>query len=133
MVLAGLFVLSLFIFLVFKNNKLDNEKIIFAALLLQFGLIMLLPRMHERYSYVSDILFIIMIFYNRNFLWYAVSAQLCSFLSYMPFLTGYYTVPLEYLAVARVFLLIWLIYQFAVSLLKSENTKTPQYVQKAID
>ena len=50
MVLAGLFVLSLFIFLVFKNNKLDNEKIIFAALLLQFGLIMLLPRMHERYS-----------------------------------------------------------------------------------
>ncbi len=56
--------------------------------------------MHERYFYLADVLSIIYAFYFPRYFFIAVIMQLCSLLSYAPYLLHTQIVNLAYVAVA---------------------------------
>jgi Gpi18-like mannosyltransferase len=58
----------------------------------------LLPKMHERYFYPTDILSIIFAFYFPEYRWVAISVQLASFFSYLgtPIYIQLFSIPLGF-------------------------------------
>ncbi len=77
----------------------------FFALALSFKLqaifffpVLLVLLLHERYFYLADVLSIIVAFYSPRTFYIAVGVQLCSLLSYAPYLLGTQVVSLTYIA-----------------------------------
>ena len=62
----------------------------------------LLPEMHERYFYLADVLAILAAFHVRRFWPVAVVVNLCSVLSYAPFLWNRSVVALPLVAFAEI-------------------------------
>ena len=60
--------------------------------------VFLLPRMHERYFFVADVLSIVYAFYRPQRFWIAILVVSASALSYLNFALGMYPVPVPYLA-----------------------------------
>jgi len=54
--------------------------------------------MHERYFYLADVLSIIYAFYFPRYFYVAVIMQLCSLLSYAPYLMNTQVINLAYVA-----------------------------------
>jgi Gpi18-like mannosyltransferase len=98
--LAGLFIL-LMGFLTLRSKKLLTTEIILkVALVFALAIPFLLPEMHERYFYLADVLSIVYAFYFPRYFFVAIIVQLCSLLSYAPYLQGSQIVSLAYVAVA---------------------------------
>ncbi len=100
-------VFSLFIFFVFFSQKLDADKIIKVSLLFALVIPFLLPRMHERYFYMADVLSIIFAFVFPDKWYYSLVFVLSSLISYwgmhipfsvfgMEFVIGLYLVSLVF-------------------------------------
>ena len=60
----------------------------------------LLPDMHERYFYLADVISIVYAFYFPRAFYIALIMQLCSLLSYAPYMLGHEVVSLALVAVA---------------------------------
>ena len=98
--LAGIAALMLiYICLKYKENINDDlllEMFYISALLIPF----LLPRMHERYFYIADILSVIVFFYNRKKWYIPAITVFASINAYFAFLAGSVTVDQSVVALA---------------------------------
>jgi Gpi18-like mannosyltransferase len=99
-ILAALFVILVGILIVRSKKQITPAVLLKVALVFALAIPFLLPEMHERYFYLADVLSIIYAFsFPRS--WYiAVIMQLCSLLSYAPYLLQRQIVSLSYVAFA---------------------------------
>jgi len=103
--LAGIATISLLYFLYLKREKIatnaDYVSIAFAFTIL---MPMLLPRMHERYFFMADVLSVVLVFFNRKRWFFAPIIIMGSYMTYVRFLLGReYLIPIEYASIAMVF------------------------------
>jgi len=71
-------------YLVYRSKlEITQDRLIYLATISVFFMPYLLPKMHERYFYPTDILSIIFAFYFPQYRWVAISVQLASFVSYL--------------------------------------------------
>ena len=71
-------------YLVYRSKlEITQDRLIYLATISVFFMPYLLPKMHERYFYPTDILSIIFAFYFPQYRWVAISVQLASLFSYM--------------------------------------------------
>jgi Gpi18-like mannosyltransferase len=81
-------VLALTVCLVLIRTYLSAERIVTAATFFVLAIPFLLPRMHDRYFYLADLLSVVLAFYRPR-LWYVpLLVQVSSSLSYLPYLFG---------------------------------------------
>ena len=98
--LAVMFVVIMCFLIVASKKQLTSAIILKVALVFALAIPFLLPEMHERYFYLADVLSIIYAFYFPRYFFIAVIMQLCSLLSYAPYLLHTQIVNLAYVAVA---------------------------------
>jgi len=98
--LAGLFVILVGFLTVRSKKLLTSEIILKIALVFALAIPFLLPEMHERYFYLADVLSIVYAFYFPRYFFVAIIIQLCSLLSYAPYLQGSQIIGLAYVAIA---------------------------------
>ena len=81
---------------------------IMLKLTLVFALVIpfFLPQMHERYFYLADVVSIIYAFHFPRYWYVAVLEQLCSLMSYAPYLSNMQVVNLAYAAFAVLLLIV---------------------------
>ncbi len=80
--------LALAVCLVLVRVRLSAERIVTAAAFFVVAVPFLLPRMHDRYFYLADLLSVVLAFYRPR-LWYLpLLVQISSGLSYLPYLFG---------------------------------------------
>jgi Gpi18-like mannosyltransferase len=106
--IAGIAVASLLYFFFLNREKIilpaDYVSIAFVFTLL---MPMLLPRMHERYFFLADVLSVVFVFFNKKRWYFAPIVILGSFMTYSRFLLGRdYIVPIEYASLAMIFITI---------------------------
>jgi len=104
--LAGIATVSLLYFLYINREKIatdaDYVSIAFAFVLL---IPMLLPRMHERYFFMADVLSVVLVFFNKKRWYFAPIIILGSYMTYARFLLGReYLVPIEYASIIMIFI-----------------------------
>lgn len=110
--LAGAVCLVFMVYL-YKNRKSLNDTLLFDAAFI-FVLIMpfFLPRMHERYFYLAEILSVIYAFiHNKRF--FPLFIILSSFNCYCVYLFGYQISQFEYFAVLNLAIIIYVAKKFA--------------------
>jgi Gpi18-like mannosyltransferase len=78
------------------SNRLIVQLAFISALLVPF----FLPKTHDRYFYISDILSIVFAFYFPEYFYVALAANLISFFVYVPYLFGMDIFPQTILALA---------------------------------
>ena len=99
----GIFLAAMFISLVgvlvaASKQRLSATILLKVALVFAITIPFLLPDMHERYFYLADVLSIIAAFYVPRTFYIALAMQLCSLLSYAPYLMGTQIISLSYVA-----------------------------------
>ncbi len=92
-----------------------------SALLLPY----FLPRMHERYFFVADVLSIVFAFYYPRFFFVPIGIGLISFFAYVPFLFEFAIIPLPTLALAELAMLVVVTAHFVWSLLQQQQALQP--------
>lgn len=97
-VLAGAVVLLIAFLVMVSKTPMTAPLLIKLTLALVLIIPFLLPKMHERYFYLADIISIVYVFYVPHRFYVAILVQLCSLLSYMPYLFGEPVVNLKYVA-----------------------------------
>ncbi|MBS9391775.1 MAG: hypothetical protein HEQ29_00940 [Dolichospermum sp. LBC05a] len=86
-------------YLVYRSKlEITQDRLIYLATISVFFMPYLLPKMHERYFYPTDILSIIFAFYFPQYRWVAISVQLASFVSYLgtPIYIQLFSIPLGF-------------------------------------
>ncbi len=93
----------LYILLQHKHLKLSNPKtLLFFAAVSSWTCVLLLPSMHERYGYLTDILLILLVICDKDYFPYGIIPSLVSIPSYSKYLTGE-SVHLEWMAFMHIF------------------------------
>jgi Gpi18-like mannosyltransferase len=93
------FSIFLLAYLVYRSNlEINQDRLIYLATISVFFMPYILPKMHERYFYPTDILSIIFAFYFPQYCWVAISVQLASFFSYLgtPIYIKIFSIPLGF-------------------------------------
>jgi hypothetical protein len=98
--LAAIFVVLVGVLIMASKKRLTPAVILKITLVFALAIPFLLPEMHERYFYLADVTSIIYAFYFPRYFYIAVIIQLCSLLSYAPFLLHIEIVNLAYVAFA---------------------------------
>lgn len=106
LILAALAALAYSLAVYRSRAKLTPSLLIQLALVSVMMLPFFLPKMHERYFYVADVLSIILVFYLPRLFMVPVSMITISFFSYQPTLFGVEPVPIGVLALGVFVLLI---------------------------
>lgn len=96
--LAGLLVWLIGILTLKSKQKLTIDTILKITLVFALLIPFSLPEMHERYFYLADVISIIYAFYFPCYFYIAIIEQLCSLLSYAPYLLHTQIVNLAYVA-----------------------------------
>ena len=100
----------MWLFVLVKKVNFNSEKILSLALWCLIIATYFLPRMHDRYMFVGDILSIIwFIIYQKKF-YVPLVINLCSIISYFQFLFGYEFLLNYYNIIAIIYFVIILIY-----------------------
>jgi len=92
-------------FLYVNRNKITTPAA-YASIAFAFALLMpmLLPRMHERYFFMADVLSVVLIFFNKKRWYFAPIIIMSSYMTYVRFLLGReYLIPMEYASIIMVF------------------------------
>lgn len=88
-----MFVLFTFVFICLylqKNvNKLDNDAILGLGVWTVLCCAYLIPKMHERYGFVAEVLLLIWVMGHKKWLWYAILVITIILFSYFTVLHGY--------------------------------------------
>jgi Gpi18-like mannosyltransferase len=88
-------------FLVWKSKvELTPTVLLRVALVFALAIPFLLPKMHERYFYLADVLTIVYAFYFPRYFYIALVMQLSSLASYAPFLLNNEVIGLSFVALA---------------------------------
>jgi Gpi18-like mannosyltransferase len=104
--LAGAFVVFIAGLLVASKKLITPENLLKVAQVFVIAIPFLLPEMHERYFYLADVISIVAAFYFPRMFYIAVGVQLCSLLSYAPYLLHTQVVNLTYVAIGVLILVI---------------------------
>lgn len=87
--ILGLSVAFLIIAGLIKSSRtVDRDLIIQMSFVFALSIPYFLPKMHERYFYLADVLAIVYAFYFPKYFYVPIIVILCSFLSYLPYLFG---------------------------------------------
>jgi Gpi18-like mannosyltransferase len=89
-----------------SSNKLTPGLLVQLALLCAVFVPFLLPKMHERYFYLADVLSIVVAFYYPALYWIPLAMIGASFFAYQPTLFGAEPVPIAALALVVLVLLV---------------------------
>lgn len=104
--LAGIAAISL-IYLVYKQQiNLTNSSILELFYISSILIPFILPRMHERYFYIADVLSVLVFFYDRKRFYVPLITILSSMSSYFAFLLGQNVFEQKYTALALLILII---------------------------
>jgi len=109
---AGIIAAFVFMFIVLvlcfiKRRTMSDKAIIAAAALLCVGIPFLLPHMHDRYFFLSDIMTVLLAFIYFPFgIALAVLAQFASILGYYAYLTTRWLLTMNYGAIALIAVLL---------------------------
>lgn len=98
--LAALLVVSVCVLVLASKKQLTRELLLKITLVFAVAIPFLLPEMHERYFYIADVVSILYAFYFPRTFYVAIIVQLCSLLSYAPYLLHTQVVSLTYVAFA---------------------------------
>ena len=98
--LAALLVAAVSALVWASKQRLTTELILKITLAFAIAIPFLLPQMHERYWYLADVASIVYAFYFPRLFFIAVIQQLCSLLSYAPYLINTAIVSLALVACA---------------------------------
>ena len=98
--LAILIVLGVGVLVWRSKKQLTPGVIVKIALVFALLIPFLLPEMHERYFYLADVISIIYAFYFPRYFFVAIIMQLCSLLSYAPYMLQTQVINLAYVAIA---------------------------------
>ncbi len=71
-----------------SRTELTPDRLLQLALTIVFLVPFLLPKMHERYFFMADVLSVVSAFYRPQFFWMPILIQLSSLLTYTDFLLG---------------------------------------------
>jgi Gpi18-like mannosyltransferase len=71
-----------------SRTDLTPDRLLQLALTIVFLVPFLLPKMHERYFFMADVLSVVVAFYRPKFFWMPILIQLSSLLTYTDFLLG---------------------------------------------
>jgi len=104
-----------------RGRRMDRETLIQLALLSALVVPFFLPRMHERYFFLADLLSIVYAFYFPKHLFVPIAVILCSLFSYFPFLFGATFIELSYLALALLGIIVFITYDLLARIYKYEN------------
>jgi Gpi18-like mannosyltransferase len=96
--LAGLVVVVVGVLLWRSKREITAAIILKVALVFALAIPFLLPEMHERYFYLADVLSIIYAFYFPRYFYVPIIMQLCSLLSYAPYLLNRQIISLHYVS-----------------------------------
>jgi len=96
--LAGVMVFAVAV--LYRNKEIPEKKWIEFAVWSIFWMLYLLPRMHERYGMLLEILAIIYAFLNKRLWWNAVVIGACSYLTYLQTFMGKKILPDKWIALA---------------------------------
>ena len=99
-VLASVFVVFIGFLVAASKKRLTSDIVLKVALLFALAIPFLLPEMHERYFYLADVISIVCAFAFPRTFYIAVIMQLCSLLSYAPYLINTQIISLPYVAFA---------------------------------
>jgi Gpi18-like mannosyltransferase len=80
-----------------------------------------LPKMHDRYFFLADVLAIVYAFYFPRYFFLPVLVGLTSLFSYGPFLFGREIIPLPLLAIVPIFTLLLLFHHLATTIPKEQS------------
>jgi Gpi18-like mannosyltransferase len=116
--MTGVAVLGLMYFTYINRARLVNT-VDFVRLAYLFAIIMpfMLPKMHDRYYFMADILAVTLFFYDKR-RWYVPAVTvLCSFLAYTYFLMfGHETIDFRYAAIALFVVIMIVLRDYIISL-----------------
>ena len=96
--LASTFVVFIGSLVAASKKSITPDILLKIALVFVIAIPFLLPEMHERYFYLADVLSIVVAFYFPRMFYIAIGVQLCSLLSYAPYLLNTQIVNLTYVA-----------------------------------
>ena len=104
--ITGIAVASLLYFLYVNKEKIISpSNYVSIAFVFVLLMPMLLPRMHERYFFLADVLAVAFAFFYKKRWYFAPIIILGSFMTYSRFLLGReYIVPIEYASLAMIFI-----------------------------
>jgi Gpi18-like mannosyltransferase len=122
LILCGGIVLFIFSFFILKHNKVTFDVIIKLALFYSISVPFLLPRMHERYFYIADIMSIIYVCYFKSKVPIPLLIVVASFSSYLSAL-GFANIDLTGASIEVLFVLIILF----IDLYRPANNHFPLY------
>lgn len=118
--LAGIFAtgMPVMIFLTvihINRKKLDETLIIKAALIFVLMIPLFLPRMHDRYFFLADVLSFIAVFYDKKLCRIPFAIIFTSIKSYARYLVGIKLIPMPLCTLLLVCVFAYLIYDFLCS------------------
>ncbi len=110
--------------LLMRRIKLDDRNMIYIAFLSAYTCVFFLPHMHERYSYIYEILAIAVLFLNKRTIFLMAPLYVISFVEYGSYLFALAKPPELYLAFAN--LAVWMGYTYLLlnEMLKDAHGKT---------
>jgi Gpi18-like mannosyltransferase len=108
--LAVNFILTIAIYGYTRNSELNKEVIIKSAFLFSMLMPFLLPRMHERYFFIADVLAVVYAIYFPRYFFLAIAMNLISFFCYMSATTGLTVLPLQHLSLFVLALIVFVAY-----------------------
>ena len=86
-------------FATYKKIKINHSNIILIAIWTVYTCLLFLPNMHDRYAYLLDLLFIMVIFLNTRFGIFSIIPILSSILIYANYLFLNVTIPVNIIAI----------------------------------
>ncbi|HEX6483725.1 MAG TPA: glycosyltransferase 87 family protein [Ktedonobacteraceae bacterium] len=121
--LAALFVVLVGVLLLASKKRLTSAIILKVTLVFALAIPFLLPEMHERYFYLADVLSIIYAFYFPRYFYVALIMQLCSLLSYAPYLMNTQVVNLAYIAFGVLIIIVITLVDLVLTLFPGIQTR----------
>lgn len=126
--LAGVAVLLL-IYICFKfKDNITSPLLVEAFYISALMIPLLLPRMHERYFYIADILSILVFFYDRKKWYVPVVTVFASLNAYFAFLSGKTTISQPVVALALVVILVLSVKNF-IERINTKNESSREAVK----
>jgi Gpi18-like mannosyltransferase len=108
--IAFLFVLLIFTWTFLRRKNLNNESLVFIALLFAIGIPFLLPHMHDRYFFMADVLTLLPAVLYAGYIPLAALTSFASLLCYHSYFKLYKSsLPVSYGAIALIGVLVILL------------------------
>lgn len=131
--LTATVLVALALYFINKRISANGENAVYMAFILVYACVLLLPAMHERYSYSYEILAICIACNNRRTIPLCISLHLVTLASYTPFLFGTTPIPFTTLAVINIVTFVGYVYVLVKGMLNKESVAQTSEVDDTVD